>query len=49
MSLDKYERSASMNTEQNEQLHIDPAMIVLGLGYAASLLLAIGWVATVVA
>ena len=37
-----------MNTDYNENLSIDPAMIVLGLGYAASLLLAIGWVATYV-
>ena len=37
-----------MNTEYNEHLSIDPAMIVLGLGYATSLLLAIGWVATYV-
>ena len=37
-----------MNTDCSENLSIDPAMIVLGLGYAASLLLAIGWVATYV-
>ena len=37
-----------MNTDYNENLSIDPAMIVLGLGYATSLLLAIGWVATYV-
>ena len=37
-----------MNTDYNENLSIDPAMIVLGLGYAASLLLAIGWVAAFV-
>ncbi len=32
----------------NEDLYIDPSMIVLGAGYAASLLLAIGWVASFV-
>lgn len=37
-----------MNTDYNENLSIDPAIIVLGLGYATSLLLAIGWVATYV-
>lgn len=37
-----------MNLERNDNLDIDPAMIVLGLGYVASLLLAIGWVATFV-
>lgn len=30
----------------NEQLDIDPSMIILGIGYATSLLVAIGWVAT---
>ncbi len=35
--------------ETNEQmLDIDPGMILLGLGYAASLCVAIGWVATFV-
>ena len=38
-----------MNHEQNEHLDIDPATILLGLGYAASLLVAIGWVASCVA
>ena len=30
------------------ELDIDPYMIILGLGYAASLCVAIGWVATFV-
>jgi hypothetical protein len=35
--------------ERNEQaLDIDPYMILLGLGYAASLCVAIGWVAAFV-
>ena len=38
-----------MNPERNEELDIDPAMILLGLGYAASLLVAIGWMASCVA
>ena len=38
-----------MNREQNDNLDIDPATILLGLGYAASLLVAIGWVASCVA
>jgi len=33
---------------QNSNLDIDPAMVVLGLGYATSLLVVIGWVATFV-
>lgn len=33
--------------DQNDQnLDIDPAMILLGLGYATSLCVLIGWVAT---
>lgn len=35
-----------MNPEHNDDLHIDPATILLGLGYAAFLLVAIGWVAS---
>ena len=35
-----------MNPEHNDNLHIDPATILLGLGYATSLLLAIAWVAS---
>lgn len=31
-------------TLDNQNLDIDPAMILLGLGYAAALLVAIGWV-----
>ena len=30
----------------NEHLDIDPSMIILGIGYATVLLVAIGWVAT---
>ena len=30
---------------QNSNLDIDPAMVVLGLGYATSLIVVIGWVA----
>lgn len=30
----------------NQNLDIDPAMILLGLGYATSLCVAIGWVAS---
>jgi preprotein translocase subunit Sec61beta len=33
---------------QNSNLDIDPAMVVLGLGYATSLLVVIGWVASFV-
>jgi hypothetical protein len=37
------------DNELNDQaLDIDPAMIILGLGYAASLCVAIGWVAAFV-
>jgi len=32
----------------NSNLDIDPAMVVLGLGYATSLLVVIGWVASFV-
>jgi hypothetical protein len=33
--------------DQNQQnLTIDPAMILMGLGYAATLLVAIGWIAS---
>ena len=35
--------------ERNEtQLDIDPSMIILGIGYATSLCVAIGWIATFV-
>lgn len=30
----------------NENLDIDPGMVLLGLGYATVLFVAIGWVAT---
>ena len=32
----------------DERLEIDPSMILLGLGYATSLCVAIGWVASLV-
>ena len=32
----------------NSNLDIDPAMVILGLGYATSLLVVIGWVASFV-
>lgn len=38
-----------MNPECREELHIDPATILLGLGYATTLLVAIGWMASCVA
>ena len=38
-----------MNPERREEPHIDPATILLGLGYATSLLVAIGWMASCVA
>jgi hypothetical protein len=31
-----------------EQLELDTAMIILGLGYASSLVMAVGWVASFV-
>jgi len=34
-----------MNYDEQE-LDLDPAMIILGLGYASALLVVIGWVAT---
>ena len=34
------------NAQGNEHLEIDPSMIILGIGYATSLCVAIGWVAT---
>ena len=39
-----------MTYDKNNQqdLDIDPTMIILGLGYATSLCLAIGWLATAV-
>jgi len=33
---------------KNQNLDIDPSMIILGIGYATSLCVAIGWVATFV-
>jgi len=33
----------------NEHLDIDPSMIILGIGYATSLFVAIGWIATYLA
>jgi hypothetical protein len=36
------------NERNNEHLDIDPSMIILGIGYATSLCVAIGWVATFV-
>lgn len=35
-----------MNLERRDELHIDPATILLGLGYATCLLVAIGWLAS---
>ena len=32
----------------NEQLDIDPSMIILGIGYATCLCVSIGWVATLI-
>jgi hypothetical protein len=32
----------------NSNLDIDPAMVILGLGYATSLLVVIGWAASFV-
>jgi hypothetical protein len=34
--------------QNNDQLHIDPSMILLVIGYATSLCVAIGWVATLI-
>ena len=34
------------NERNNENLDINPSMIILGIGYATSLCVAIGWVAT---
>lgn len=33
-------------TYNEQKLELDPAMIILGLGYATALLVAIGWIAT---
>jgi len=33
-------------TYDEHKLELDPALIILGLGYATALLVAIGWVAT---
>ena len=33
-------------TYDKQKLDLDPTMIILGLGYACTLLTAIGWVAT---
>lgn len=38
-----------MNPEHSENLHIDPATILIGLGYATSLLVAVGWLACLLA
>ncbi len=35
-------------TYNKQQPKLDPEMIIMGLGYATSLLVAIGWVATLV-
>lgn len=36
--------------EHNDpNLNIDPSMIILGLGYTTSLIVAIGWLATLLA
>ena len=32
--------------QSQQNLTIDPAMILMGLGYAATLLVAIGWIAS---
>ena len=34
------------NENQDPNLDIDPAMLILGLGYATSLIVVIGWVAS---
>ena len=31
---------------QNTNLDIDPAMVILGLGYATTLIVLVGWVAS---
>lgn len=36
----------SRNDQTDQMLDIDPSTIILGLGYATSLLVAIGWLAT---
>lgn len=37
------------SSKHNDQiLDIDPSMIVLGLGYATTLIVAIGWVASLI-
>jgi hypothetical protein len=37
------------SSEHNDQvLDIDPSMIILGLGYATTLIVAVGWVASFV-
>lgn len=35
-------------TYEEQRPELDPATIILGLGYAASLLVTIGWVATLI-
>ena len=35
-------------TYNKQQPKLDPEMIIMGLGYATSLLVAIGWIATLV-
>ena len=38
----------SRDDHTDQMLDIDPSTIILGLGYATSLLLAIGWLATLI-
>ena len=36
----------AFDKQNNEYLDIDPALILLGLGYATTLCVAVGWAAT---
>jgi len=36
----------TFDEQNNENLDIDPALILLGLGYATILCIAVGWAAT---
>ena len=36
----------TFDEQNNEHLDIDPALILLGLGYATTLCVAVGWAAT---
>ncbi len=45
-SVSEFSRRLTMTN--NEQLDIDPGMIILGIGYITSLFVAIGWLATAV-